>query len=476
MDNYTKISGCFASIILIVLMASFSSAAGAFFENRNGTWLAAEPLAEFGAISFNGSVETLSLAFTTKPTEGGIWVIPIPSKDASARSLSSFPEFQGVELREKAMESLFSTYESLFATQIYALPYLSLVGRYSLENRTVENASIQILDSVDAVGVGSELILPEKLDSYLALKKLNKSSGLEALQNYSEDYALIVSVVKPTNNSLTRGLIISFPTSKPYYPLSVPGSATDQPIVIYSIGNYLPELGDEAIDPRITYYYTPRNTSTVTGFFFSKDSNFYETSLNPPYTSKSELWFYQVPKKESAFLESIVKHPILWGLLVYIVLSCLASMIASAIVFRYERPKVFMFLLFGLANLLTLIGFWTIAYFKNVFEDYTEQENTLNQELVLTTGKRVALAVPIILLGLLILLIPISLLLELGSIFLPIFLSNIFVFYFIPALIFTILVLWGLFHEKKVLWFNLAFTGVFFALLWLSMFVFLLLI
>jgi hypothetical protein len=188
--------------------------------------------------------------------------------------------------------------------------------------------------------------------------------------------------------------------------------------------------------------------------------------------NEEDLILKNVVEEERVFFNSITKHYILWGLLVYTVLSCFASMIAAAIVFREEKANILAFFLFGLANLTTLIGFWTLAYFKNVLENYTEYENSLNQRLALTTGQMTALTIPIVFLIIVILFIPISLMLELGSIFIPIFLSNLFVYWFLPALIFTILVLWGTFTNKKVLYYNLAFTGLFLALLLLSFFAF----
>ncbi|MBN1792106.1 hypothetical protein JW826_00255 [Candidatus Woesearchaeota archaeon] len=467
-------------ILLLALMIAvgvpFASAAGVVMTKQNNSWIPAEVDAEFAAINFLGGVENIALAITTGPIDNGFWLIPIPSGDVRASPWRGFPSLEGEELKPASEKSLANVYERILAAQIYPLPYLSAVTEeYSLRSLvSKDNASKQVSEAVEAVSTKGEVVPASRLIGYLEGRSvfLNWSD----LDDYvAQNFTFIVSWLPATDSFLTRGMFISFATDKLYYPVRISrNSGHDHPAVIYVVGEVTAQYGTLSGHTKISKLYNPKYTPASKDFFFG---NMSKTELD--YTRiyflqgrpapDLDLWFIQMPEHTSAFLRSVVKHPILWGLLVYMIISCLSSMIAAAIVYRKDNPQLFWFLIFGLSNMLTLIGFWTRAYFKDVYDTYTDRRSTsIDQWVNLTTGKRVALSIPVILLVITLLLIPVAIMLELQSVVFPIVASNIFIFFFIPTLVFTILIMWGSFHQKKILYFNLVFSAVFLVLLLLS--------
>jgi hypothetical protein len=158
----------------------------------------------------------------------------------------------------------------------------------------------------------------------------------------------------------------------------------------------------------------------------------------------------------------------MWGFMIFLLISMLSSMIAGAIVFRGERPSVIKFFFFGLANLLSFAGFWLMSYLMGIERVFTDKEGDVLQDVKLSKGQKASILAPIILLGVSAVLMPLTFLLDLEVLYLPMIISPIFIIFGVPILVFTPLILFGVFKRKKVLFFNLVFAGSFLLLLVLS--------
>ncbi|MBW3001392.1 hypothetical protein KY341_05965, partial [Candidatus Woesearchaeota archaeon] len=276
---------------------------------------------------------------------------------------------------------------------------------------------------------------------------------------------------------------------KIYYPLkptSVYGD-TVVPAVIYVMGYVQPELYKEIkADSEITFFSesTHKAPKDLKDFYSgyslpaisSRESNYYISNLEytkvkisaPSNALIQDLWFKnEVPNKVVVY-ESLINRIIWWGLIIFIFISCLSSLLAGIIVFRNDNPHLFKFALFGLFNFLTLVGVWIAAYIKGVDHAFTERKQAVYQRIKLEGRQKTAIAIPLSIIIVITLLIPVSILLQLQDIIFPLLFSLFVGFIFFPFIIFVPLILWGYYKHKKVLVFNLVFSGMFLVLLILS--------
>jgi hypothetical protein len=160
----------------------------------------------------------------------------------------------------------------------------------------------------------------------------------------------------------------------------------------------------------------------------------------------------------------MIKRALIWGVLIFIIISCLSSLIAGAIVFKGERPELAKFTLFGLFNFLTIIGFWIASYLMAVERRFTDKKEGMLQNVQLTTRQRLWIVIPLCFIIISFILAPLSILLDLGTLYIPILMSFAFLNLLTPIMAVILLVSWGHFKHKKGLRFNLL-SGVFFLLL-----------
>jgi hypothetical protein len=168
------------------------------------------------------------------------------------------------------------------------------------------------------------------------------------------------------------------------------------------------------------------------------------------------------------FYESMINHPFLWGILLFMIISMLSSLLSGLFIFRGEEPSAIKFLFFGLWNFTTLIGFFIASYTINIERNFTNKKDMLLQEINLSKGKRVAILIPTLIIAIMLALIPITLLLELDRVYFPLVASAMVLFMFLPFILFIPLILWGVFKHKQALKFNILFSALFIVLLILS--------
>jgi len=126
------------------------------------------------------------------------------------------------------------------------------------------------------------------------------------------------------------------------------------------------------MDSEVNYYFlrSYRPPDELKEFFFSEDKvmdlKYTKIKINSPSKYLTEdLWIeVGVPLKVS-IIDFVNRYAWIWGLVFFIVCSMLASLAAGKIMFRDLFLSVRGYLLYGLFNFLTIIGFGINTYFMN---------------------------------------------------------------------------------------------------------------
>jgi hypothetical protein len=166
---------------------------------------------------------------------------------------------------------------------------------------------------------------------------------------------------------LQKGVFVSFPTEKLYYPLlptSVYGSEI-VPATIRTIGWVSPQLfSDIEGYVQTDYYLAPRlNTDpTLRNFYDRNDLKTRYTKIDINAPSKlltDDLWIRQRAPWSALRAAAVAHYPWLCGILLLLLASFLAGLLAGVVVFAEARNirGMLKFGMIGLANCLTILGF-----------------------------------------------------------------------------------------------------------------------
>jgi len=463
-----------SSILILSVLAQFASAVGIILVEDNRSYIPGNVTSEYVAIHHEQGWENIGVIITTGPSEKGFWIIPLPNESFKVQPLSQFPKFEGEELGSFSKERLGLVFELILDAQVLALPVTSWRNERYLPHNWFKNTTDRAgADSLYAVGMQNDIIKPGELDSYLGIRNVKLGEFADIFKPYEDaesSYAIIW--FNKINTSISRGIWLSFKTDAPYYPGELSRYYSNgHPVEIYVTQHARADLAQEAGIYRIEQLYQPGYAPDVPALFYNnktkRDLEYTKLFLSESHQGR-DIMFSEVAQEDMAYLKSIANHPLLWGIIIYLIVSVLASMTAGTIVFWGDRPHALQFFIFGLNNFLTLPGFWAMAYMRSVDEAFSDLESKIPQRVELTKLQRFILAVPSICLSIIIVTVPIALFLGLGPIVNPIFLSNAFLYWLIPGLVFLILILWGVFRQPKVLLFNVVFTITFLMMLFLA--------
>ncbi len=351
----------------------------------------------------------------------GVWIFPVPaSTDRTVIDVvKGFPRFWGYDVERKVDETINTMFSVMRLSQIYTFPFFTL--RYLwMSGGNIESFGVKGLGgTVDGVtiherivkyGVTTELVSTtngEALYKHLTERKgLNlPDDSISVLDEYvGDDYSFVISWFSGSeksdiyeNNHYYRdrfydtiSVSLTFPTEKIYYPLkptSVYGSKR-VPAVIYVMGHVTPDLysGIE-MDSEVTYFiqndYYP--TEELKSFFDGEqrieDLKYTKIKINPPSKYLTEdLWIENHSPSEILMKTLIIKYSKVFGLLLFIISSSLASIFAGIVIFRKDKPSLAKFGLFGLWNFLTIIGFAIATLFMKTKKISPELESKLRSK------------------------------------------------------------------------------------------------
>lgn len=379
------------------------------------------PKSQQAFINHENGIQKMIIAIAPEiRLENAVWIFPVPAdpNKVTIDVLSKLPNLYGNEITDEANLSLLSVKNFLYATQIYPRLFWELLaprkitpgGVWSLDVREPfyeAPKDITIYERLEKEGVISEIITAkngEAIYQYLKEKNPNfKKDSIPILDNYiGKNFSFVVSWI--SENSLnqqsnqsnsrrippvipffnqeenyqmqlsyrSRGIFVTFPSKKIYYPLiltSVYGSEII-PISIRIFGFNTPNLFRDIKNYTKTDYFIQSNPSIADeelknfygpslGWGKLKNIKYTKIEINAPSKLLTEdLWIQKRSPLKALYASFIIRYSIAIGVLCFILASILAGIFSGLLIFKEARNKkgLVKLSLLGLSNCLSIIG------------------------------------------------------------------------------------------------------------------------
>lgn len=301
-----------------------------------------------------------------------------------------------------------------------------------IASRTMQQAlpDVRVFNQVDKNGITSEVVTARTangLYDYLTAKGLTVSSGsIGILKPYiGGNFSFVVSWVSATNTrilgcqekpvtmsygafhpqigaSCAKGIFVSFPTKDLYYPLIPSGAYSDtaHSETIRVIGHVSPKLYASIFGyAAVTYYedaeYSASKAAVDTDARkllnpkAGRVVKYTDITLHAPakaYTQDLVLKNY--PPVHAVYASAIVDHPFLFGLLLLLVASILASVLSGLLFYVEDRSQngALKFAKLGVFNCLTFIGLVVASKARLLSREAAVENSHARQTLELTGG------------------------------------------------------------------------------------------
>jgi len=357
-------------------------------------------------INYEDGLEKMILSIGMEETsESAVWIFPVPSEPNKViiDVVTQFPRLSGEEISKKAKSNLFDIKKVLPATQIYTIPFISwwrgdtykapaegMLGIPTGIGRTIETDVI-VHEHLEKEGITTEIITAktaQALYRYLQNKNLKAEEGsIPVLDHYiGKEFTFVVSWISETNiaipgaQSKQRGVSVTFPAQKIYYPLlptSVYGSEI-VPTTIRIIGHRSPKIFKDIKNYTKTEYFIDNYVSfgeELKSFYDSPIKNVKYTKIEIKAPSKyltDDLWINSGAPLKTYYSSFVAQHALFSGILLLILSSIITCVIAGWIIFRDLRSKngTLKLALVGLSNCLSIIGLAiTTVLFKTKEKD-----------------------------------------------------------------------------------------------------------
>jgi hypothetical protein len=359
-------------------------------------------------INYENGFQNMLLSVDVSDLHGekAVWIFPVPAKPDKIviDIIRGFPRLWGYDVKRETDVTISDVFSVIRLSQVYTFLFMfEFSGMGDLEEK------VTIHEHIEKMGLTTELVTAEDSNAfhnYLTNKDLEMPSDLKLiLDGYvGKEYSFVVSwisdIEKFKQESATRdgygrtinivGVSITFPTDKIYFPLkptSVYGSQKI-PILIYVMGHVTPELYPEIKKDAQINYFVQRSYNVpneLSSFFNGKtrieDLKYTKIKINTPSKYLTEdLWIKDSAPADIVLADFMNRSVWLWGIIFFILSSCLASMFAGIVVFRKDKPDKKKFALFGLWNFLTLIGFAVASIFLRTKKLKPELEQQLKSQ------------------------------------------------------------------------------------------------
>jgi len=329
----------------------------------------------------------ISVGLEKENGNGVVWLFPIPSdpNKVAIDVVKSLPQLSGEEISKKAKSNLDDTKKFLQMTQVYTIPFVMLfergyVGTFGTEGKNASlgmkgrddiEQDVVVYEHLEKEGIISEIITAKTATSlydYLKSKGLKIESGsIPVLDNYiGKEYSFVASWISSPENviSAQRGVFVTFPTKNIYFPMlptSVYGSKT-VPVTIRVIGHVSPKIFQDIKSyTKIEYYVNSyANFADDLKNFYSgrnQDIKYTKIEINAP--SKfltDDLWITKQAPVKTYYSTFIAKHPLVSTIILLILSSIIAGILAGLIIFRELRRNIAKLGLVGLSNCLSILG------------------------------------------------------------------------------------------------------------------------
>ncbi|HOK34729.1 MAG TPA: hypothetical protein PLB19_01145 [Candidatus Paceibacterota bacterium] len=390
-----------ASILLILplIMPNFVLADGMIIniDPYSDRWDYLNESNQQAFINYEDGLEKMILSIgLEKTSENAVWIFPVPAEptEVAIDVVTRLPKFIGEDIFERAKSNLFIIRNSLLATQIYPIPFFNWgvhvldVSDISIWLGDKSKTDVIVHEHLDKEGLTTEIITArtaQSLYQYLQDKNLKIEEGsIPVIDHYiGKKFTFVVSwisenpVVTPETQLKQRGVFVTFPTEEIYYPLlptSVYGSEII-PITIKIIGYRSPKIFEEIknytevkyfinnliVDSDVNEIEINKGIDELENFYSDSSENDKYTKIEIKAPSKflvDDLWINPEAPLKVYYSSFIAQYGVLIEIILLILISMVASIVAGWLIFRDLRNKngIFKLALVGLSNCFSLIG------------------------------------------------------------------------------------------------------------------------
>lgn len=383
-----KIMPIFTFLFLISLLCPIVSSDGGLFVYTVDYWIEAPEENQIGIINYEDGVESLTIVVDVKnsslQSDQAFWIFPIPAdpKTISIDVTNNIPFLRGKDVRTVASNNLENSFAFTLLTQFYTFPFFYYMLGSSLGTSGIEN--VQIYDHLEKMGLTTEIIgvnSSEALSVYLNEKNVNLTNDVDSiLEEYiGENYSFVVTWISDVeqfkDNALIKesyryyqygepflmiGVKINFQTEKIYYPLKLTSIYGEKQIPILL---------------QIHGFVTPTSEFNNMRTSYDIDGNIEYTEITiweKANDLKQDLWVENIAPSITYLAGFIAANGLLFSLIIFILSSCISTLLAGIIIYYEQKPIIYRFLLFGLFNFLTLIGFGILTHVLNISKKFVK--------------------------------------------------------------------------------------------------------
>ena len=398
----------YISIMLVILLSfncplAFCDGRMRVFNPEIQKWELQQMNEQLCVINYENDTQNMLLSIYLNDIKGekASWIFPVPAtpEKVNIDILKGFPIFKGKTVQDILNSRISRVCELMVSTQIYTLFFLSEQGR-GLQGRHREALDVTVHQHLEKSGLITELITAENKDDlyiYLKDKGLDVSEEMKyALNDYiGKKYSFVASWISDINKfkketykqesrNYELSIFLSFPTLKMFFPLQLTSEYGDTriPMTVYVLGYASPEIFESIkADTHVDYLYSDFYgvAPDLVKFFngTKKMKNFFYTKIFINSVSSNlvqDLWLQKRAPMKIKFIGFLLKTVAIWGALLFILVSCLASLLAGILTFGYNLINRKKFALFGLWNCFSLIGIILAARYLRIDRKYTYLE------------------------------------------------------------------------------------------------------
>ncbi|MDH3365158.1 MAG: hypothetical protein OEM29_04040 [Thermoplasmata archaeon] len=402
------------SVIMMFVMPLFSvPVAGDGLASRYDTardaWYTLAERDQFCIINYDDGIEKMIVQIQLdgselRSSEKIAWLFPIPAlpESVSLRHFRVIPRFDGYSLGSAVLEKVAdsTSWSFAFGTQLYTAPALGYYATLGFGGSSGIEDSVESYAILNQYGVTTEVLAvdsSEALGVYLTSKELALPEEAElAIENYLDgDYSFVLSWVSSVSSFLTQafkipgtdtyslGIGVEFPCDGIFFPLEMTSAydTLEIPITVQVLDHVTPDEYPSGGNLDFSCKYRVQDTFRPTEFlekyieefdyFFAEqiaanDGSLFLKSVDytvvrfdgPAGELTEDLWLSDSRPLSVSSLQFVGDHPWLVVLAVFILVSCISSLVACVIIFGWNARLTRTYIILGAANLFSIAGYY----------------------------------------------------------------------------------------------------------------------
>jgi len=387
-------------------------------------WEALAEKDQFCIINYHDGIEKMVVKIQLdgrelRSSDKVAWLFPVPGdpESVSVKHFQATPMFYGDSLGSAVLDRVAdsTSWGVALGTQLYTIPavvttYL-LTSGFGSASGGRDSEFVEVSSALEQYGVTSEVLTaqsPAALDDYLVLKGLTLPQEAQAITaDYLDgDHSFVLSWISdvptfleeasrmPEVDAYSVGVCVEFPSDDIFFPLKMTSAygELEIPITVQIVGHVTPKAYPSSDDLSFSFKYDVqeffgpvyRSSMNYTeyeedyDYFFSeqiagndgkrhfKSIDYTEVIFDGPASELSEdLLLSDSRPLVVSTLNLVYDYPWLVVLTVFVWVSCVSSFIACTIIFGWNARLAWTYVILGLANLLTIVGyFFAYRYVK----------------------------------------------------------------------------------------------------------------